>query len=111
VQCIYQHFYLVSSRLGCNFVNRISEFQISLLNLGLKCTFGAFLLCFAFVVELEFIVLLMNGKVDEPILAGRLKWRPTFEPKMVMKETENCLLHNLESQLWAIGFSSIWVAY
>jgi hypothetical protein len=54
-------------------------------------------------------------KVDEPILAGRLKWRPTFEPKMVMKETENCLLHNLESQLWAIGcveiFSSIWVAY
>jgi hypothetical protein len=55
------------------------------------------------------------NKVDEPILAGRLKWRPTFEPKMVMKETENCLLHNLESQLWAIGcveiFSSIWVAY
>jgi hypothetical protein len=54
-------------------------------------------------------------KVDEPILAGRLKWRPTFEPKMVMKETENYLLHNLESQLWAIGcveiFSSIWVAY
>jgi hypothetical protein len=54
-------------------------------------------------------------KVNEPILAGRLKWRPTFEPKMLMKEIENCLLHNLESQLWAIGcveiFSSIWVAY
>jgi hypothetical protein len=54
-------------------------------------------------------------KVDEPILAGCLKWRPIFEPKMVMKETENCLLHNLESQLWAIGcveiFNSIWVAY
>jgi hypothetical protein len=54
-------------------------------------------------------------KVDEPILAGCLKWRPTFEPKMVMKETENYLLHNLESQLWAIGcveiFSSIWMAY
>jgi hypothetical protein len=55
------------------------------------------------------------AKVDEPILAGRLNQRPTFESKMVMKETENCLLHNLESQLWAIGcveiFSSIWVAY
>jgi hypothetical protein len=56
-------------------------------------------------------------KVDEPILAGRLKWTPTFEPivVMIMKETENCLLHNLESQLWAIGcveiFSSIWMAY
>jgi hypothetical protein len=53
-----------------------------------------------------------GSKVDEPILPGRLNWRPpTFEPKMVMKETENCLLHNLESQLWAIGcveiFSSI----
>jgi hypothetical protein len=57
----------------------------------------------------------MNNKVDESILVGRLKWRPTFEPKMVMKEIENCLLHNLESQLRAIGcveiFSSIWVAY
>jgi hypothetical protein len=56
-----------------------------------------------------------TSKIDEPILAGRLKWRPTFEPKMVMKEIENCLLHNLESQLWAIGcveiFSSIWEAY
>jgi hypothetical protein len=54
----------------------------------------------------------MIYKVDEPILAGRLKWRPTFEPKMVMKETENYLLYNLESQLWAIGcveiFSFIW---
>jgi hypothetical protein len=43
------------------------------------------------------------NKVDEPILVGHLKWRPTFESKMVMKETENCFLHNLESQLWAIG--------
>jgi hypothetical protein len=55
-----------------------------------------------------------SPKVDEPILAGRLNRRPTFEPKVVMKETENCVLHNLESQLWAIGcveiFSSIWVA-
>jgi hypothetical protein len=54
-------------------------------------------------------------KVDEPILAGRLKWTSTFEPRMVMKETKNCLLHNLESPLWAIGcveiFSSIWMAY
>jgi hypothetical protein len=56
----------------------------------------------------------LSCKVDEPILAGRLKWA-TFEPKMVMKETENCLLHNLESQFWAIGcveiFSFIWVAH
>ena len=56
-----------------------------------------------------------SNKVDEPIMASRLKWRPIFEPKMVMKETENCLLHNLEFQLWTIGcveiFSSIWVAY
>jgi hypothetical protein len=54
-------------------------------------------------------------KVDEPILVGRLNRRPTFEPKMVLKETESCLLQNLKSQLWAIGcveiFSSIWVAY
>jgi hypothetical protein len=54
-------------------------------------------------------------KVDEPILVGCLNRRPTFEPKMVMKETESCLLQNLKSQLWAIGrveiFSSIWVAY
>jgi hypothetical protein len=42
-------------------------------------------------------------KVDEPILVGRLNRRPTFEPKMVMKETESCLLQNLKSQLWAIG--------
>ena len=57
----------------------------------------------------------VDAKVGEPILAGRLNRRPTFETKMVMKETENCLLYNLESQLWAIGcveiFSSIWVAY
>jgi hypothetical protein len=33
----------------------------------------------------------LNIKVDEPILVGRLKWRPTLKPKMVMKETENCL--------------------
>jgi hypothetical protein len=55
------------------------------------------------------------ANVDEPILMGRLNRRPTFEPKMVMKETESCLLQNLKSQLWAIGcieiFSSIWVAY
>jgi hypothetical protein len=34
---------------------------------------------------------------------------------MFMKEIENYLLHNLESQLWAIGcveiFSPIWMAY
>jgi hypothetical protein len=48
-------------------------------------------------------------KIDESILAGHLKWRPTFEPKMVMKETENCLLHNLESQLWAIGCVEIYL--
>jgi hypothetical protein len=57
----------------------------------------------------------LNAKVDESILVGRLNRRPTFEPKMVMKETESCLLQNLKSQLWAIGcveiFSSIWVAY
>jgi hypothetical protein len=57
----------------------------------------------------------VGNKVDEPILAGRLNRRPTFEPKMVMKETESCLLQNLKSQLWAIGcveiFSSISVAY
>jgi hypothetical protein len=48
--------------------------------------------------------------VGEFILAGRLKWTPTFEPRMVMKKL-NCLLDNLESQLWAIEcveiFSSI----
>jgi hypothetical protein len=44
----------------------------------------------------------MNN-VDEPILAGCLNRRPTFEPKMVMKETESYLLQNLKSQLWAIG--------
>jgi hypothetical protein len=38
-------------------------------------------------------------KVDEPILAGHLKWTPTFEPQMVMHETENCFLYKLESQL------------
>jgi hypothetical protein len=56
----------------------------------------------------------MNN-VDEPILAGCLNRRPTFEPKMVMKETESYLLQNLKSQLWAIGCvkicSPIWVAY
>jgi hypothetical protein len=40
-------------------------------------------------------------KIDEPILVGRLNRRITFEPKMVMKETESCLLQNLKSQLWA----------
>jgi hypothetical protein len=40
-----------------------------------------------------------SSKVNEPILVGRLKWTPIFEPRMVMKETENCLLHNLEAQL------------
>jgi hypothetical protein len=39
----------------------------------------------------------------------------SFETRKVMKKTENCLLYNLESQLWAIGcveiFSSIWMAY
>jgi hypothetical protein len=57
----------------------------------------------------------LRGKVDETILAGRLNRRPTFEPKMVMKETESYLLQNLKSQLWAIGCveisSPIWVAY
>ena len=63
----------------------------------------------------EYVHAAVKTKVDEPILGGRMQWRPTFEPKMVMKETENWLLHNLESQLWAIVyveiFSSIWVAY
>ena len=54
---------------------------------------------------------LENPRESNPIMVGHSKCTPTFESKVVIKEIENCLLYNLESQLWAIEcveiFSSI----